>query len=624
MSKETEKKDGISRRDFVKAVGAGAAVVAGTAIVQPLSAQGKKDGAAGSQPDPTQTPKKWDLEADVVIIGSGAVGLPAAIRAVESGASVIVVDTNYDIGGHAITSGGNCPMGGGTSFQKKYGIQDDPDTYFKDLTDWSVVEVSGMPDYRYNDPLVQRALADNMAPAFEFLLANGVPFVDQEPDNSGAHATGISAKREHHTRWTQGQSAESPAGAGGTSLMRALEDSARKKGVKILLNYHMDVIFREGMNSGKVLGIQAHYTPTILPGTSTPLQSFRTEGNIDMSQETVSIKANKSIIIGTGGSTGNVDFRRMFDHRLDETYPLAADEYSPQDASGELAAMAIGASLWGTTNQTMDRNGYLRKRPIIGTRTNYIGWTADSPLFPKIKYTGLRVRTWQDAIIVNQAGKRFYNEMQDGYPNGTHEGFYNKFGGYVRGDWRNATKIDYKPQNYCDAALAINEGSVAPNFSAGPQWAIFDSETVRRERWNVDDPTAANPELFFKADTLEELADKINTCPWQKHKMSGQILKETVQRYNSFVDGGADTDFDKPKPMYKFETGPFYAAWATFAVHDTYVGLRINDKCQVQTMKGDIIPGLYCGGESAGGCSQHGLARCLCQGYIAGKEAVNA
>jgi len=38
-------------------------------------------------------------------------------------------------------------------------------------------------------------------------------------------------------------------------------------------------------------------------------------------------------------------------------------------------------------------------------------------------------------------------------------------------------------------------------------------------------------------------------------------------------------------------------------------------------MDGEVIPGLYCGGESAAGCSQHGLARCFAQGYIAGGAA---
>ena len=62
------------------------------------------------------------LAADVVVIGSGATGLPAAIVAREAGASVILVEAEADIGGHAITSGGNIPLGGGTSVQRKHGI----------------------------------------------------------------------------------------------------------------------------------------------------------------------------------------------------------------------------------------------------------------------------------------------------------------------------------------------------------------------------------------------------------------------------------------------------------------------------------------------------------------------
>jgi succinate dehydrogenase/fumarate reductase flavoprotein subunit len=98
-------------------------------------------------------------------------------------------------------------------------------------------------------------------------------------------------------------------------------------------------------------------------------------------------------------------------------------------------------------------------------------------------------------------------------------------------------------------------------------------------------------------------------------------LEDTVKRYNTMVDLGVDPDFDKPSPAYRIDTPPFYAAWATFTAHDTYAGLRINMKCQVIDTEGQVIPGLYCGGESAGGCSQHGLGRCTTQGYIAGEEA---
>src|ERR1700731_4005654 len=115
--------------------------------------------------------------------GAGAAGLPAAIQAAEGGASVILIDANTDVGGHAILSGGNLALGGGTSRQKKYGVVDSPDLLYSDLTDWSVVEPNGFPDYRYNDREIIRAFADNSVATFDFLVAHGVVFVDIPPDN---------------------------------------------------------------------------------------------------------------------------------------------------------------------------------------------------------------------------------------------------------------------------------------------------------------------------------------------------------------------------------------------------------------------------------------------------------
>ena len=609
MSNHENNQSRFSRRTFFK--GTSAAAIAGAGMLSALHAQAQADA-------PASVPETWDLEADVVVIGSGAVGLPAAIRAVDAGASVIVVDTNYDVGGHAILSGGNVPLGGGTSLQQKYEIEDSPDLYFQDLTDWTILETNGMPDYRFNDRGVQRALADNAAPCFEFLVENGVEFVDQAPNNSGAHATGLSAPREAHTIWGEGQSLESPSGSGGTSLMRPLEASARAKGVQFLMNYHMDVIFREMPTAGRVLGIQTSYTPTILPGSDTPLVGFRTDGNIDMSAETVTVKANKAVVIATGGSTGNLEMARIFDPRICDAYSIPGGyPYSPQDGSGEMAAMAVGASLWGTANQALERNGYIRKRNLVGAQYLYVAWTPDSPIFPLARATGLQVRDWQDAIIVNQVGKRFYNEFEAGFPRGTSAGALDP---YIPCDWRNAQNVNFKPQNYVDAALAINEGSQPPNFEAGPTWAIFDAAAVEREEWVLESPNV-DPEFFFSADTLEELAAKLTGNPYQKVEMPGENLMATVARYNLMVELGADVDFDKPSPKYKIETPPFYAAWSTPCIHDTYAGLRINMKCQVMDMHGQVIPSLYCGGESAGGSSQHGLARCTAQGYIAGGEA---
>src|SRR5256885_13242560 len=57
---------------------------------------------------------------------------------------------------------------------------DSPDLLYSDLTDWSVVEPNGFPDYRYNDKEVIRAFADESAKTYEWLVAHGVTFVDKD------------------------------------------------------------------------------------------------------------------------------------------------------------------------------------------------------------------------------------------------------------------------------------------------------------------------------------------------------------------------------------------------------------------------------------------------------------
>jgi hypothetical protein len=613
MSRTTRKMR-MSRRDFVRNAYAGTVALAGTAAV-PAFAQSQQSATSAT------IPTTWDLTADVVIIGAGAVGLSSAIRLRDQGVSVIVVEQNFEIGGKAICSGGQTSLGGGTAMQKKWGIEDTPDLFFKDLTDWSVVEHNKMPEYRYNDREIQRALADNSAKTYDFLIANGVKYRDASPmDVAHGHAVGVSAGRGHTPvqQGPPGTNAYSPRGGNGAHIVRPLEASARAKGVRFLLNHYMDSIYRQQPTSGRVLGVKVHYKPHTLPGSMEPLKSLHPEGNIDRTAPTANVKANRAVVVATGGSAANVNFRRIFDPRLTEEYQCAVDIWAPQDGSGEIAAMLIGASLWGAAAQSQEKIRTMGGKPDrVGCRDTYTsGWAPTSPVFPLAKANGVAIRDWQNAILVNQIGKRFYDEMADGWPYGS---FYPFIEGYVHGDWRNLRKVPYEISAYNDAALAMNEGSQAPHFGSGPQWAIFDSEAVKREKLNLDPPNT-DPEYFFSANTLEELAGELTKNPWQKIPMPGAHLKATVERYNHFVDNRFDEDFEKPTPKYKIAVPPFYAGWGTVITHDSYAGLRINGKNQVVDLWGQVIPGLYCGGESAGGCSQHGLGRCYTAGYIIGSS----
>src|SRR5580693_2144023 len=407
-----------------------------------------------------QSPPEWHREADVVVIGSGATGIPAAVVAREAGSSVILVEAQHDIGGHAIASGGNVALGGGTTVQEKYGIVDSPDLLFQDLTDWSVVEPNGFPDYRYNDRELIRAFADNSASTFEWLVAHGVIFVDKAPDRFGGEAVGNSVPREMHAavmNWPMVQTGK-PANStlqatqsSGNGLMRPLEVAARSAGVQLLLEHKMTSIYRQTPTSGRVLGIA-----------------------VDNKGTELNIRARKAVIVATGGSTGNVNFRRMFDPRLTEEYcGLAGMPWSDQDASGELAAMAIGASLWGFYNQIGEFGSNVTKPGSIGCQYNYrhLQWMPGSPVFDRARATGLRVANWQDLILVNMLGKRFYDETGGQYIANN----YNSLDPYIQGSWLNAKNLDWNPNNFLNAALAgIDDGQ----NGGGPIWAIFDSDAV--------------------------------------------------------------------------------------------------------------------------------------------------
>jgi FAD binding domain-containing protein len=540
----------VPRRKFIQKAAAGLGAAA-------LSGVGANE-AAAAKPE-----RHWDLAADVVVVGAGAAGLPASISAAEAGASVIVVEQNYDIGGHGIESGGNIALGGGTSLQKKYGIEDSPDRMFEDLVNWR--------DYRFSDREIVRAFCNESVATFDFLLAHGVVFPDRSP--GGADGGPQDVKRAQTATWTGEVNAYAPNGGNGTALMRPLEAGARKLGVKILLEHSMTGVVREEQFSGRVLGITATH-----------------EG------KTLNIQAKRGVVLSTGGHTSNVNFRRIFDPRLTEEYQVVGEPWTKQTGDSEIAAMQVGASLWGAGCQTVEtqaRSHIFEKPYVIGNQFGYPQGGGrrnenirNSPIKGIARGIGLQVADYQNLIHVNQFGRRFVNEFATGF------------------DWWNPCL----------------EQSGGKAEGGGPVWAIFDADAVKRENWTVAPPFVDPDGWFFSAGTMRELAAKI-ASKYQKEPMPGAALEETVARYNAFVDKGKDEDFGKPVPMHKIQMAPFYAAWSTPCIHDCLAGLRITAKAEVVDLWGRAIPGLYCAGESAGGFNQHGLAKSLTFGRIAGREA---
>lgn len=592
----SKSKDNLSRREFLRNTGlvVSAAALGGSVL---------SGHAAAEAPAEAKAELQWDYEADVVVIGSGGAGLPAALKAQEDGASVIIVEAVWDVGGHAAVSGGNLHSGAGTEFQAKFGIHDTPDMYYTDHTE------GGCLATRFHERDYVRAVADQMAECFDFCIANGLLLQDREPtmrDPWDSEAGGTEPERT--PRWTYADATTEEwvgyfgGSSGGLGITRPLERSFREKGGKILLNYHMDKIIREDHLSGRVLGIEAGYTPTILPGESTPLKSLWDNNNIESTKEKVTVKANKGVVITTGGSTGNVLLRTAFDPRLGPEFDgLSGMPFSDQDGSGEIAAMAVGASL-GTMASYMQHGGHqIAMIRYMGCQYGYSRYREESPIWKLIRANGL-APDYDSLCIVNMLGQRCGNE--DKGAGGTYS--YDSY--------------EFFNTALC-SVLAKDENGVLTRYG-GPLWAIFDQDAVERNEWTMEQGVVDFENGYcFKGETLEELANNVVNKYYEHVKMDPEILVEQIKRYNGFVDAKEDTDWGKQTLGFKIEKGPFYAAWATPSLHDCYSGLRCNGDMQVMDIFGKPIPGLFAGGECTGGMRIHGFGRVMTSGYIAGQSA---
>ena len=172
--------------------------------------------------------------------------------------------------------------------------------------------------------------------------------------------------------------------------------------------------------------------------------------------------------------------------------------------------------------------------------------------------------------------------------------------------------FDWEDRNMCNA--------VAP-------WV--DSGKLQIFSWEAEQGLLAGMEqggLIQKADTLEELAEKLN--------MPADAFVATVERYNELCAKGEDEDFGKESyRMLPLENPPYYGCRQGATVLCTLDGLRINTKMQVLDTEGNPIEGLYSAGDCSGGFFAHNypeyivgvaIGRTLTEGYLLGDELAKA
>lgn len=110
--------------------------------------------------------------------------------------------------------------------------------------------------------------------------------------------------------------------------------------------------------------------------------------------------------------------------------------------------------------------------------------------------------------------------------------------------------------------------------------------------------------MVVSADTLDELAEKLEIDPW--------VLNHEIERYNRFCEQGYDEDFFKDKELlHPFTKGPYYIVRGTSETFGSLGGVLNNDRLQVLDEDHNVIPGLFVAGNAASGIWGNDSYGCL-------------
>ena len=560
-----------NRRDFLKTSLTGA--VAGLTLPAAFS-------ASAAQANST-LPKKWDLEADVVVLGFGGAGATTAIVAAQSGASVVVLEKNPEDAHISNTrmSGGifHCPFKDGDPKALK--------AYAKAMFSGENIpwkEEGEIPEY--SDGLAQ-LWADLSPSNLEFMqsldpefIGGSQPGFDKAsfPDFPGAKDSRYNAYRATYTKRMKNfnqVSYKQPKAetSSGEAFWLCLAEGVKKQGDKIRVVWEAPANELLKNAKGEIVGAVAQHKGKKL-----------------------FVRARKAVVLCTGGY-----------------------EYSPAMRSAFLEGPGKnGWAFYGTTSNTGDG---IAMGMAVGAGLQKVGKSAARVIVPtQVTFNGLRLGSITPSVgspnsfVVDNFGKRYEAE----------------------------TKVTDNPSRYFFYKAAVQFDITSLSYPRTPSWMIFD-ETLRASKplvglgisvvgyglvdWDKDNLKAIESGLILKADTIEELAEKIRNHPENKSRMVPENLVETVKRFNQFCDDKKDADFGRrAATLGKVEKGPFYAMPLVAGGPNTKGGLLANADRQVLTWEGEPIPHLYCVGEIASALKfvyQGGgnLTECLVYGRHCGK-----
>jgi fumarate reductase flavoprotein subunit len=598
MSKKKEREEEkklVSRREVL--LGTGAAIVSGALMATgALSATGateKKTVKAGSKktnccnvpldeqvwdfevpPPPIPTSQiKETLTADIVVVGTGAAGMPCTIAALETGAKVIALEK---LSKAQTFTPGRPDLGraigawygfAGSRLYKEKGIKLDLDQ----VAGAQIRSALWRCDQRQVNKVVR--YGEKVANWWLDILEEQGVDLKKIPIETHAEMNYQDLPTQSHPRPGQ-YFYWHPVGhiVPCAQAEQALERHLNDNGFEITYETPVKQLIREG---NRVTGVIAQN-----------MKGY------------IRVNAKKAVILCTGGYEGNKEMMKKYIPESKAYKEVYGKKTNTGD--GYLMAQWIGARMdpWPHCAMTWD------------------GMCPEALEKFACDFVGVARQPW---LYVNALGQRFMNE----------DTLYASVGKSMFMQPRSMMWTIFDERWKDDDVEERLAGTVCRRMTTRRIPFILPFNTKKMHENLIKEG------IILKADTLDELAAKMNKMGPSLgigSDLDASAFKATVARYNELAKSGHDSDFGKdPQKFVPCDKPPYYAIRTTVGILVTMAGPLVNENFQVIDKEGKIIPGLYACGNNAGGFNSYefsmdadvgSLGRCCVSGYIAGKHAV--
>ncbi|WP_302783275.1 FAD-binding protein [Adlercreutzia equolifaciens] len=513
-----------------------------------------------------------ELTADVVVVGLGAAGVPAARAAAEAGAKVVCLESSSHLNSVASDM---AIFGGQTQAQwgRGDGFLDKKMVVNMHMEECSH-HVSQSVISRYYDE--SGAALDWFVGASKNLYMAPESYAEIPTDAQANYMFPYMYPVPETYDYTKEDLPCYPTSVGFSSLATVMADNLQAavdagaevrystKGVELILN-----------DEGAVAGIYA--------------QAAGSDGYLKITAQ--------SVILATGDYLGNEDMMKF---------------YAPECVENGINILSIDLDDEG--NYTNVGEGHK-----MGA---WAGAAIEQWHAPMIHHMGGGAGADGRGVIgnngylwLNLRGKRFMNEDLPGQQLENQVELQPQRKAYQFFDASWPEQLAYFPAAHGVACIYRDEP--LPEYTA--------SGLRINVRTPADIDAAVEEGRCLKADTIDELLGMIEG-------MDVETAKASIERYNELARAGEDTDFFKsPQRLFALENGPFYAAECGCALTlGNLGGLESDEDCHVYNTDRELIPGLYAAGATQGGrfavqypISLKGLScgMCMVYGKIAGENA---